>query len=105
MQPSLFQLDAHGGTRPAFADHDGETYDAERDKVRLNAQTQRVFDAMACQAWITLAELASSTGDPEASVSARLRDLRKRKFGGFRVERRRRGNGGLWEYRLDLGKD
>jgi hypothetical protein len=48
--------------------------------------------------WHTLADLAT-TGDPEASVSARLRDLRKPKFGGFHIERRY-VSAGLWAYRL-----
>jgi hypothetical protein len=33
------------------------------------------------------------------SVSARVRDLRKDKFGSHRVDRRYAGNG-VWEYRL-----
>jgi hypothetical protein len=86
-------------------DHDGDTYDPELDRARLNAQTRRVYDLMADAAWRTLAEIAAATGDPEASVSARLRDLRKAKFGGYAVERRRRGDGrsGVWEYRLVAG--
>ena len=35
----------------------------------------------------TLAEISAATGDPQASVSARLRDLRKEKFGGYIVTR------------------
>jgi predicted transcriptional regulator len=83
-------------------DHDGETYDSTLDKVRLNAQQQRVHQCMRDGAWRTLAEIEQATGDPQASVSARLRDLRKAKFGGHEVQRRRRGAGraGLWEYRL-----
>ncbi len=83
-------LDAH---------HDGVTYRPARDKGRLNAQTRRVYDAMVGGRWLTLAELAELTGDPEASVSARLRDLRKPKFGGHTVERRYVGHG-LHEYRM-----
>lgn len=91
-QPSLFD----------GIDHDGETFDRDADGRRLNAQTQRVFDLMRDGTWRTLAEIAKATGDPEASISARLRDLRKEKFGGHAVERRRRGEvkRGLWEYRL-----
>jgi hypothetical protein len=38
---------------------------------------------------------------PEGSVSARLRDLRKDKFGGFEVERKRDSiEKGLFLYRL-----
>lgn len=83
------------------AHHDGHTYVASIDKTRLNAQTERVFQVMRDGAWRTLDEIAGITGDPPASVSARLRDLRKEKFGGFAVGRRRRTKG-LFEYRLIL---
>jgi hypothetical protein len=84
-------------------DHDGETYDRAADHVRLNAQTLRVFRAMRGGQWLTLRELSNVTGDPEASVSARLRDLRKLKFGAYAIERRRvlRGRG-LFLYRMVL---
>lgn len=51
--------------------------------------------------WFTLREISSYTGGSEASVSARLRDLRKPKFGGWDVQRRHRGDPkkGLFEYR------
>ena len=85
---------------PFAADHDGETYERALDKVRLNAQTRRVFDVMRDGQWHTLRGVALATGDPEASVSARLRDLRKPKFGGFTVERRRHATSGTFQYRL-----
>ncbi|MEQ1522648.1 MAG: hypothetical protein ABL936_15375 [Aestuariivirga sp.] len=47
----------------------------------------------------TLAELSRETGDPEASCSARFRDLSKPKFGGFNM-RKRCGGGGLYLYRM-----
>ena len=81
-------------------DHDGATYDRALDKKRLNAQTRRVYDLMRDGEWRTLRALSARTGDPEASVSARLRDLRKAKFGGFTVDRRRAADGGTFEYRL-----
>lgn len=86
----------------ARPDHDGATFDRGLDLDRLNAQTRRVYDLMRDGTWRTLREIAAATGDPEASVSARLRDLRKAAFGGFTVERRRRGEpkAGIWEYRL-----
>lgn len=49
--------------------------------------------------WRTLGEVAKETGAPEASISARLRDLRKEKFGGYLVERKYHGDG-LWAYRV-----
>lgn len=85
------------------AQFDGVTYDPKLDYQRLSGQLKRVFGVMVKGGWYTLSEIAGHTGDAsEAAISARLRDLRKSKFGGFQVERRRRGEGkkGLWEYRL-----
>jgi hypothetical protein len=93
---------------PLFdAQHDGDTYDPALDKDRLNKQLGRVYVVLAEGGWFTLAQVAlysnhlrSDGGrDSEASVSARIRDLRKDKFGGYRVDNRRVA-GGLWEYRL-----
>ena len=36
----------------------------------------------------------------EASASARIRDLRKEKFGAFTIEAQRANEAGLWVYRL-----
>lgn len=83
---------------------DGWTYDDGRDRIRLNAQHLRVYRAMEYGAWFSLSELSQWTGDPEASVSARLRDFRKPRFGGHTVERRH-VEGGLWEYRLIWNPD
>jgi len=102
-QPNLFgPQNAYGDVEP-IVDHDGATYDAELDRGRLNRQTRRVLELMLDGHWRTLAEIAASTGDPEASVSARLRDLRKEKFGAYTVKRRRRGDAarGTFEYRID----
>jgi hypothetical protein len=49
----------------------------ELDGARLGDQAQRVFGAMSDGMWHTLAELSQRTGDPEASISARLRDFRR----------------------------
>jgi hypothetical protein len=84
---------------------DGSTFIPEFDENRLNAQEFRVYDTMSDGAWRTLSEIqkagAARAGyiDPEASISARLRGLRK---AGCTVERRRRGDprAGLWEYRV-----
>ena len=85
-------------------DFDGVVYDRTADHARLTGQLLRVYDIMADGRWRTLQEIcgASSSYDSSASVSARLRDLRKDKFGAFTVERRRRGKAdrGIFEYRL-----
>lgn len=82
-------------------DHGGATYDRQRDRKRLNKQTQRVFDLMCDSQWRTLRAISDWLDIGEASASARLRDLRKEEFGGFVVERRPvPGKRGLYEYRL-----
>ncbi len=78
---------------------DGETYDAVRDHDRLASQLTDVRDTMLDGVWRTLALIEAMTGHPQASVSARLRDLRKLKFGGYTVERRY-VQAGLYEYRV-----
>jgi len=80
---------------------DGPAYDPSRDHARLTSQMQRIKTLMADQAWRTLAEIESVTGDPPASISAQLRHLRKKRFGSYVVERRQRGTtAGLYEYRV-----
>jgi hypothetical protein len=93
MQPALFS------TSPPFG---GETYDPALDQHRLQKQLGRVWSAMRSGKWMTLDDIARVTKDPHASVSARLRDLRKPAFGGYDVQRRRRGTpeSGLFEYRM-----
>jgi hypothetical protein len=78
---------------------DGVTYDPAQDRVRLRSQLYRVFSLMSDGSERTLAELAQLTGGTEASCSARLRDLRKPRFGAWDVNRRRM-SGGLFAYRL-----
>jgi len=85
---------------PADVHFDGETYEPERDAVRLGKQMRRVYNVMIDGQWRTLAELAAAAEAPEASVSARLRDLRKTRFGARIVDRHHITNG-LFEYRLE----
>ena len=84
---------------------DGVTYEPEHDYQRLNTQMGRVFRLMSDGHWLTLREIAETVGGSEAGVSARLRDLRKEKWGGYTVQRNRRRISGVWEYRLILPVD
>lgn len=84
---------------PRVIQFDGKTYDPARDGMRLGAQLLRVWALMSDGKWRTLAEISINTGDPQASVSARLRDIRKPKFGGHAVEVIHLGRG-LYQYRL-----
>ena len=65
--------------------------------VRLARQLQTVLDVMRDEQWRTLAAIASEAHAPEASISARLRDLRNQHH--YRVERRHVVNG-LYQYRV-----
>lgn len=63
------------------------------DHIRLAGQLQRVYQVLVNSGtWETVAGIAATTGDPEPSVSAQLRNLRKARFGGYDVRRERRGN-------------
>ena len=90
-QQSLFE--------PRF---DGPVYDPQFDHERLKKQMGRIYSFMRGGVWHTLSEIATATGDPEASVSAQLRHLRKPRFGGYKIDKQHRGEraAGLWEYRL-----
>lgn len=80
-------------------DFAGITYDHARDSVRLTQQLQRVHKLTQDGEFRTLHSIAMSVHGSEAGVSARLRDLRKKKFGAHVVQKRRI-KGGLWEYRM-----
>jgi hypothetical protein len=83
---------------------DGPAYDPALDDDRLRRQLGRVWTLMRDGEWRSLYEIAAATGDPETSTSAQLRHLRKPRFGGYTVEKRRRTPGaGTFEYRLLLG--
>ena len=101
MQGELFPPVAPVNPQREPPQFDGTTYQPARDYARLQSQLGRVYRVLQRGAWLTLPEIAAQTGDPEASISARIRDLRKPKYGGFEVHHRvREGHTGLWEYRL-----
>ena len=90
---------------------DGATFDQAHDGKRLGTQQERVLTVLRCGEWLTVAEVQARIAqmfngqrDPETSIGTRIRDLRKAKFGLFRIDAQRRGNpkAGLWEFRLVL---
>ena len=80
----------------------GSDYVPELDQKRLTGQIKRVYELMRDGKFRTLGEIEQRTNDPQASISAQLRHLRKKRFGGFTVNKRRRGDreNGLFEYQL-----
>lgn len=95
-QQDMFTSDWLGQVhiKPEF---DGKTYEPEKDRARLSGQLQRVFDLVVDGKKRTLGQIRDAVGGSEAGISARLRDLRKPKFGGFQINRERL-EGGLWVY-------
>jgi hypothetical protein len=85
---------------PVGEPFDGETFDQERDGSRLTRQLSAVAFAMKDGRNHTLSELSKLCQAPEASVSARIRDLRKEKFGGYQISSEHVGRG-LWHYRME----
>lgn len=80
---------------------DGADIVHSRDAARLAGQIDRVYNAMQFGHWFSLRQIASLTGDAEASISAQLRNLRKARFGGHTINRRHVKNG-LYEYQLAM---
>jgi len=88
-------------------DH-GPAYSPAFDEPRLTRQLDRIRELMLTlpdSCWRTLHEIAEALDYPESSVSAQLRHLRKPRYGGYTVEKRRRKArrgqpGGTWEYRV-----
>lgn len=77
---------------------DGVTFDVA-DERRLETQLGRTYVKLRLGEWETLASLATYTGSSEAGVSARIRDLRKPKWGNHTIEADRTDTG-LWIYKM-----
>jgi hypothetical protein len=81
----------------------GDTYEPDFDKERLSSELYAVRRLMTDGSWRTLSEIREAIGiGSEAGISARLRDLRKNRFGAHTINRRRRGEAkdGLFEYQF-----
>jgi hypothetical protein len=96
---AVARINAELGEADPAAHFDGKTYDPALDRGRLRRQLGRVFDRLTDGGWHTLSDLASWSRGSEAGVSARLRDLRKRKFGSWIIDDQRL-EAGLWGYRM-----
>ena len=79
---------------------DGETYNEELDGERMTTQLELVREIMSDQGWHRNIEVANRVDCSESGAAARIRDLRKEKFGSWEIVRRRVAHGnGLHEYR------
>lgn len=77
----------------------GSDYLPARDDARLTDQKSRILAVMGDGVSRSLSHIATLTGDPEASISAQLRHLRKPKHGSFVVDKTYWGYG---EYRYSV---
>jgi len=77
----------------------GPNYSPVLDKSRLTGQLARIFNCMKDRRWRTLGEIEDVTGDPQASISAQLRHLRKKRFGEYEVRKQNLGYG-LYQYKV-----
>jgi len=80
-------------------DFDGADIDQGRDKHRLTGQILRVYGLMKDGVPRNLGQISYATGDPEASISAQLRNLRKKKFGSHTIKKEYVKDG-LYKYKL-----
>ena len=82
----------------------GSDYVPEFDQNRLTGQIRRIYTLMKDGRFRTLSEIEAATGDPQASISAQIRHLKKERFGSHVVNKRRRGDPtqGLFEYQLNI---
>ena len=77
----------------------GPAYVEAIDGARIHGQRAHILQIMVTGAAYTLAELEDRTGYPQSSISAQLRHLRKDRFGGYDVQKRRQhADAGTWEY-------
>ena len=77
----------------------GTYYKVIKANGKLKTAIEKVYDACNVNRPVTLAEVSSITGVPEASVSAAIRSLRKSKYGAHNVETTHVSNG-LHSYKL-----
>lgn len=81
----------------------GSNYSRKQDDSRLTAQYRRIFKLMKDGQFRTLAEIEGATEDPQASISAQLRHMRKARFGAHQVSKFYLGEG-LYVYQLVVNK-
>lgn len=85
---------------------DGRSFSPEKDGARLASHLTRVRDFLVTHqpAVFTLQEIAEACGGTEASCSARVRDLRKSRWGSYDVVSQRDASvPSLWRYGIRGG--
>jgi hypothetical protein len=78
-------------------------YLTEEDQLRLTGQRQIVFDCLSDGKYRSLQQISEATGEREASISARWRELRQMKR-WYTHKYQVPGCRGLYMYRIDITK-
>jgi len=99
-QQTLFDMDRENPNLIRLREFDGPGL-TDADMAALATQLDAVRELMMDGKWRTLREIRDAVPMEcdVASVSARLRDLRKSEFGAYDVKRQVR-SGRTWEYRV-----
>ena len=86
----VLRAEARGGAALGIGARARRREDPRQYESQLAAIRKLMRRALVRGAWFTLSEIAKATEFGEASISAQLRHLRKREYGGYRVQKRRR---------------
>jgi hypothetical protein len=81
----------------------GSDYVPARDDRRLTGQQELIWEVMKSGKEYTLWQISEITKQPEASISAQLRHLRKPRFGSHEVTKKYVGSG-LYTYKLKISE-
>jgi RIO-like serine/threonine protein kinase len=101
-KPNLQQYTLDELIQISFSERAQALAEATIDVSQWMPALKKVYEVMRSGRWMTLAEIAFQSGYPEASVSARVRDLHNLK--GIAYQKRKAKEGCLYEYRLIVSK-
>lgn len=84
----------------------GPVYKKEIDQKRLTKQMLKIFAFMMDDEWHTLYEISINTEAPEASISAALRAMTRKEWGGHtKLRERVAEHRGLYRYKIIPNKE
>jgi hypothetical protein len=83
---------------------DGVTISPQVDDGRLTILQGRVYSYLRSHDWVTLRQLSEACRGTETSVSARIRDLRKPRWGEHEIQACHASGDGVWRYKMISSK-
>jgi hypothetical protein len=84
---------------------DGVTISPQVDDNRLTILQGRVYSYLRQHDWVTLRQLSEACNGTETSVSARIRDLRKSRWGSHEIHTCHVTGDGVWRYKMVSDKE